>query len=94
MEYKGTFYHLTPLFTVKSVVIEPKYLSETSGYLENSDGKYWNLTDLFKTERAALEYAQEQCKKQQAVIDKKQQNLNKRKANVEKQFVCVVAHSE
>ncbi len=85
--YPYTAWMLQPSFKPVEVTIVAAAWPESPAYSnwEHTDKKKAvNLSDLFFSKSEAIDDGWERIKKQQADLDKKQENLNKRRAALEK----------
>ncbi len=77
---------LLPSFKPVEVTFVSAYKSfSNEDYGDNSqDGKLYGRSDIFDSKSAAIQEGYARLKKQQADLDKKQININKRRAALEK----------
>ena len=83
--YPYTGWVLLPSFKPTEVLfIKPYYLSEPSRGDESGAGKWYPLTWIHPTEEAAIAHGWTEIERMQADIDKRTENLRKKRAALNK----------
>ncbi|MFE1574360.1 hypothetical protein ACFIQG_21575 [Comamonas odontotermitis] len=84
MKFPYTGWVLTPSFTPKQVVFKEDANSWFGDWHVTEKGKRYSTECIHAAKEAAIEAGHQSLKQQQAALDKKQINIHKRRAALEK----------